>query len=108
MTPVVFRAERSGDFKGDVTACFPSIPGSPGLATCYAHVGQHGSYSREWYYKTRAATSEEYADLLAELVSIGYDDLKVYKRESRWMRNERYAAERELEVDIARKLREIL
>jgi hypothetical protein len=106
MTPVIFRTERSGYFKGDVTACFPTIPGNPGMATCYAHVGQHGSYSWGWYRTTRLATPDEYADLLAELVSLGYDDLKIYKREISWMRNERYAAERELESGAERQAME--
>lgn len=67
--PVIFRAERSGQFKGTVTAVFPTLPGTSNYytATCYAHVGQHGVCSREWYNGTRAATPAEYADLLAEL-----------------------------------------
>lgn len=70
--PVIFRADRSGDFKGAVTAVFPTLPGTsdPWTATCYAHVGQHGTCSRGWYSTTRAATEDESADLLAELRSI--------------------------------------
>jgi hypothetical protein len=91
--PVIFRAERHGRFKADVTACFPTIPGSPGLATCYQHIGQHSSYCREWYNATRPATETEFADLLAELQSIGYDNLKIYKRETARMRAERKTTE---------------
>ena len=67
--PVIFRAERAGHFKGHVTAVFPTLPGTydPYTATCYAHIGQHGSCSWLWYATTRAAKPEEYADLLAEL-----------------------------------------
>ena len=49
--------------------------------TCYAHVGQHGACGLAWYYNTRSATPEEYADLKAELESPPYGyRLKVYKR----------------------------
>ncbi len=81
MTPVIFRK-----FENEITACFPTIPGSPGCATCYAHIGQHGSYSRAWYSTTKGAKPSEYAALLEELKSIGYDDLKIFKREQPWMR----------------------
>lgn len=70
--PVIFRADRAGDFKGDVTAVFPTLPGTsdPYTATCYAHVGQHSACSPEWYRTTRPATQKESADLLAELRGI--------------------------------------
>ena len=94
VTPVLFRAERSGVFKGDITAVFPTLPGNPGNMTCYAHVGQHSSCSMEWYNTTRPARIGECADLIAELQSIGYDDLKIYSRITRAMRDERNKAER--------------
>jgi hypothetical protein len=75
MTPVIFR--RDGD---EIVAVFPTIEADPGQATCYAHIGQHSGCSRQWYYETRPAKPAEYADLLAELVDIGYDDLKIYRR----------------------------
>lgn len=82
-TPVLFRAERSGDFKGDVTAVFPTLPGTNEFwtASCYAHIGQHGSCSKDWYWTTRPATPEEYASLKRELESapFGYR-LKIVKR----------------------------
>jgi hypothetical protein len=90
MTPVLFRAERSGELKGLVTAVFPTMPADAHgyQMTCYAHVGQHSGCSFEWFYGTRPATPAEYADLLTELKSIGYDDLKVCKRITRNMRDE--------------------
>jgi hypothetical protein len=71
MTPVLFRK----DSDGDVTAVFPTIASDIAghFVTCYAHIGQHGGCSREWYYSTKRADPAEYADLLAELRSIGYD-----------------------------------
>lgn len=66
--PVIFRAEKSGDFKNQVTAVFPTLPGSGSHDfTVYAHVGQHGTGSHGWYARTRAAKPAEYAPLLAEL-----------------------------------------
>lgn len=66
---VIFRAERSGDFKGEVTAVFPDRHEWPGMV-CYAHIGQHGRCDSLWYRTTRPAKPEEYADLLAELRAI--------------------------------------
>lgn len=69
--PVIFRAERSGQFKGEVTAVFPTeVWNARGDVTCYAHNGQHGGCSLEWYHRTRPATPAEYAPLLKELRSI--------------------------------------
>ena len=70
--PIIFRAERAGDFAGEITAVFPTLPGTndPATFTIYAHVGQHGSGGRDWYAGTRPATESEAAPLLAELRSI--------------------------------------
>lgn len=69
--PVIFRAERSGDFKGSVTAVFPTLLGTDWTDfTIYAHVGQHGTGSKAWYEQTRPASPEEYADLYRELRGI--------------------------------------
>jgi len=70
--PVLFRADKQGDFKGHVTAVFPTLPGDsdPWSVTCYAHVGQHGSCTKAWYWTTRPATPAEFADLLCELRGI--------------------------------------
>ena len=67
--PVLFRADRSGEHKGEITAVFPTCPGTDAHDfTVYAHVGQHSSGSFGWYReKTRAAKPSEYAPLLAEL-----------------------------------------
>ncbi len=70
--PIIFRTQSHGQFKGEVTACFPSLPGTNDSRTflCYSHVGQHGSASLPWYRDTRPAKPSEYADLLAELRGI--------------------------------------
>lgn len=85
--PVVFRAERSGECKGCITAVFPTLPADERWnLTCYAYIGQHSACGSEWYHSTRAAKPAEYADLLKELESIGYR-VKVYKRIQPWMRD---------------------
>jgi hypothetical protein len=78
--PVVFRAEKSGTFKGEVTAVLPTLEANPYRWVCYAHIGQHSECSRIWYNSTRQATPIEYADLLAELQHIYDGKLRVYQR----------------------------
>lgn len=106
--PVIFRAERSGPFKGDVTAVFPTCPADYAgrQMTWYAHMGQHGGCSFDWYRGTRPAKPEEFADLLAELRDIygrdgGPDDPPVILRVAR-----RITADhrREFEADVRRNL----
>lgn len=70
--PVIFRAEKSGDHKGMVTAVLPTqaYDRNGSMFTVYAHIGQHGCGSSEWYKGTRAAKPCEYGSLLAELQGI--------------------------------------
>lgn len=79
VTRVIFRVNEK---YGEVVAVFPEIPSSPRYSECmcYAHIGQHGGCTIEWYSKTRAAKHNEYADLLRELQRVGYDDLVIRKR----------------------------
>jgi hypothetical protein len=61
---------------GDVFAVFPGLAASgddSDLMTCYVHVGQHGSASLAYCNGCDEVTDRaEYADLAAELESIGY------------------------------------
>jgi hypothetical protein len=69
--PVIFRAEKSGEAKGAVTAVFPCGDEGRGQFTVYAHLGQHSTGTMAWYLqRTRAAKPEEYASLLKELKEI--------------------------------------
>lgn len=84
--PVIFRAERSGPAKGEVTAVFPTEPfNTAGDFTVYAHIGQHGGGSLGWYRGTRPATESEYAELLRELRGIyeGEGDTRLVVRQRR-------------------------
>jgi hypothetical protein len=78
-TPVIFRADKDGE----VTAIFPCEPFDyeGRYMSCYAHIGQHGSCSLEWYRTTRPAAPDEYASLKRELESASREyRLKVYRR----------------------------
>jgi len=87
MTPVIFRR-----FDGEVIAVFPATSWDrAGNMTCYAHVGQHGACSLEWYRDTVPASLEESVELCAELVRQGYDDLIVYRRMTQKHREDRAA-----------------
>ena len=82
-TIVIFRKWKDN---GDIDALFPEMPGSeefPGC-TAYAHLGQHSNAD---YYgvmeQTIPAKPSEYKYLLAELESIGYDNLVIRQKYTR-------------------------
>ena len=76
MTKVIFRITED-----DVIAVFPEIPWNDNLLTSYQHNEQHAGCSTDWIRsRTRPATRVEYAPLLQELKTIGYDDIKVLSR----------------------------
>jgi hypothetical protein len=96
---VIFRAVKTGQFKGDIDAFFPDIPETPGqphkTILSYTHVGQHGAASIEYYRdNTRPATEEEYADLFKELTDIIGYKLRVINRITPKHRRAREAADR--------------
>ena len=76
---VIFRKWRG---VGDIIALFPDQEERHGCIGSYMHVGQHSpaSYPLDG---TVPATPDEYADLLAELVRIGYDNLRIVTRVTR-------------------------
>ena len=76
---VVFRTEKHGQFKGEVTAVYDE-PLDRGMLGVYAHIGQHSNASLGWHRATRPATPDEYEPLLAELtrqIRIAYPDATV-------------------------------
>jgi len=66
-------------FKSELLALFPDLHEENNSVSCYARLGQHGIADRS-LLRYKAATKEEYADLLKELVAIGYDDLKIMNK----------------------------
>lgn len=83
MTQVIFRKWNCDD---SVVAVFPQVYHNEELygrhiVTTYEHVGQHGSaaFSLAMTH-SKPAQPQEYADLLSELRSRGYDDLQIRKR----------------------------
>ena len=86
IVPVMFRVWKSGYFKGDVDAIFPTLPfygdddWRKHVVTSYAHIAQHGSADLHYVISaTRPATPAEYAPLKRELEQIGYN-LRVVQR----------------------------
>jgi len=72
---------------GDVTALWPYlIVDWPSSSYCqsYEHIGQHGAADYHYVIKqTRPAKENEYADLLKELQSLGYDPVIRKRRQRR-------------------------
>lgn len=81
VTEVIFRKERGGKHKCEITAVFPYILHNYTEYTmlCFASLGQHSGCSYAWYLDTSPASPEEYKELYDELIQIGYN-LKVIKR----------------------------
>lgn len=81
---VVFRKYKD---TGDIVALFPTVPEDLYGYKCsgYAHIGQHFSADPLDMIQItyRCKTRAEYAELLRELISIGYDNLLVSERISR-------------------------
>lgn len=78
-TRVVFRRFK----EGDVIALFPYMPwnANGNAVTSYMHTGQHAAADYAGVIAgTRPATGEEYRELLAELKSVGYDNLHILRR----------------------------
>ena len=102
ITPVIFRKTKERGYPVEITAVFPAEPGGDGTRldqmTCYVYVGQHGTCDLGWYIQTKAAKPAEYAELLAELESIGYN-LRVYRKMTR-----KHVAERRAEIKRLRDL----
>lgn len=55
-------------------AFLPETPVRYGRIGNYAHIGQHSEASLDYYYKSKKASPEQYAELYKELQSI-YDDV---------------------------------
>lgn len=69
---VVFRRWKHGD----IIALFPTIPADifGDLCESYEHVGQHGAADyQDVIQQTTSATTEDAADLVEELIRIGYN-----------------------------------
>lgn len=71
-TVVVFRKWKSGN--REIIALFPGIDAGGGFCSSYEHIGQHGGAEYSGVIAaTVPARPDEYADLKAELESIGYN-----------------------------------
>ena len=64
------------DDAGNITAFLPELPANYGNVVCYAHTGQHGEASIDYFHETKNATPAEYAELHRELQGI-YNDYEL-------------------------------
>jgi len=82
-TDIIFRCDKSGDFKGIVFALFPhEVEDYNGNVTSYQHIGQHCAADyKGGINDSRPATEEESRDLKKELESIGYN-INVVKKQN--------------------------
>ena len=76
MTKVIFRELKED---GSIIAIFPDIKESEKSFMCYQHIGQHGVVCKEYYLKDTIPT-KNHKELFSELVSVGYDDLKIVSK----------------------------
>lgn len=81
MTKVIFRKYRDGQ----IIALFPDETWNrhDGSITSYMHIGQHGAADyADVITDTCPVNEDEYRELLQELVSIGYCNLRVIQRKN--------------------------
>ena len=88
-TKVIFRMWENGQ----VIAMFPEVAVDKIGYYCqsYMNVGQHSPASPSLVANTKPASKEDYAELMKELVKIGYDNLQVIKKFSYAMQKIRMA-----------------
>lgn len=77
-TLVIFKKSQ-----GEVLAIFPELPGTndPYTMTCYAHAGQHSSCDTVFVSNAKPAKPEEYEPLLRELKAIGYENIRIVRKQ---------------------------
>ena len=71
-TKVIYRKDEDGN----ILAFLPEISANVGNIMCYAHTGQHGEATLEYYQSTKEATPNEYKELHKELQGI-YNDVEL-------------------------------
>ena len=74
-TDVIFRVDKTKDFKGTVFALLPhEVCDKAGHVTTYQHLGQHSAADyKHCISRSRPATPAEYFDLFKEMESVGYN-----------------------------------
>ena len=86
MDKVIFKS-----LEGEIIAFLPDNEVNYGMISSYMHIGQHSEASLGCYLDCKPAKPAEYGDLLAELVSLGYNP-RIMKRlqygDLNWQRGE--------------------
>ena len=88
-TKVVFLIHED-EYGLDLFAFFPEVNYSKfadDFKMSYSKIGQHSSCSIGYAKESRLATKKERAELESELKSIGYNNLLIYKRKPKLIRN---------------------
>ncbi|MCC6447278.1 MAG: hypothetical protein IT215_01155 [Chitinophagaceae bacterium] len=82
ITEIMFRVDKSKDWKGTVYALIPhECSDFKGNVSSYQHVGQHSGANYQHCIQTsRPATEAEYADLKAEMENGHGYNIKVIKK----------------------------
>lgn len=85
VTSVLFRVERSGDFKGSIFAIFPyERYKNERFVEGYAHIGQHFAGDYDFLMRSsREATEAEYKELKAELERFFGYNFRIIRRAHR-------------------------
>jgi len=86
VTKVIFKMARydDGSLGKEVLAFFPGASANPGNVMSYAHVGQHGEASYDFYLKNcRPCSEKEYRPLKKELENLFGYRFKIMKRMTR-------------------------
>lgn len=85
VTKVIFKmAKYAGLLGEEVLAFFPGASANPGNVMSYAHVGQHGEASYDFYLKNcRPCSEKEYRPLKKELENLFGYRFKIMKRMTR-------------------------
>lgn len=81
---VIFRVDKTKDFKGTVFALFPHlVVDMQGNIMSYQDIGQHSGANYSHCINTsKPATEKQYSDLKTELEQIGYS-LRILKRQNK-------------------------
>lgn len=84
-TKVLFLIEKHhGDYPCNVFAFFPELLGTneKGMCLSYSHIGQHSACHPDYAKECEEAKTNDYLDLLRELIGQGYDNLQIMNKQT--------------------------
>ncbi len=82
-TKVLFLIDRTDSGTNtQVFAYFPEMVHNGNIMTCYSHIGQHSSCHIDYANECKEAKTNDYLDLLGELIGQGYNDLVIMNKQT--------------------------